>query len=142
MSYASEAVNAQAEGIAARTAVQRSSAGIKAPGQTLSIFNGTQALTGSITSISLGTVGASLNFYLTDVNISTDIASGGNTTVQIIAGTTASVVAIGSVHSLAPYVQTAIESQPSAAPGVNLTLLIGSAASTSHIWYNIYGWQE
>ena len=142
MSYASDAINSQVEGGSYVSNVQRANAGVKAPGQNLQFWSGFQALTGSASSIALYTVPAGRAFWLTDVYFSTDIASGSNTNIAIIAGTTASIVINGSMHSLAPFTMTAIESQPSAPAGSVLSVIIGSAASIQHVWYNIGGWDE
>ncbi|HXB11097.1 MAG TPA: hypothetical protein VNZ45_03845, partial [Bacteroidia bacterium] len=137
MSYASDAINVQVEGGSYVTNVQRATAGFKAPGQNLQWWTGMQSLTGSSTSIALYTVPTARTFYLTDLLISTDIASGSNTDVQLLNGTTASIVARGSTHSLAPFQMEALESQPTATAGSNLSILIGSSASIQHVWYSI-----
>lgn len=148
MSYVSEAINAQAEGINAATAVQRSSAGAKAPGQTIKTFSGMQSFAATVTSVALYTPAAGKSFYLTDFNISTDVGNsnnsgqGTNLDVQIITGTTASILARGSMHSLAPFSMNAIESQPPATGNVPMSIVISSAATVGHVWFNVFGWEE
>lgn len=145
MSYASEAVNAQAEGINALTAVQRGTAGIKAPGQTLKVFNGIATLISGGITLATYTVASGKNFYITDFNFTTDVvATLGNVDIQIISGTTASIIARGSTHNLAPWSMTAIESQPQAPGSFPVNILVASVATvpTGHLWYNLFGWEE
>ena len=145
MSYESDAINAQAEGNTQPSNVQRSTAGQKAPGQSLKVFNGYLTLTASTTSVALYTPTTGASFWLTDFQASTDALSGANIDLQIASGTTASLVMRGSVHTLAPINMMAIESQPSATGNQPMWLLAASTASvnnSNHLWYNIYGFEE
>lgn len=140
MSYQSEAVNAQVEGVNAPTAVQRSNAGAKAPGQTLKTFTGQSLLTASTGTIALYTVTTGKSFYITDVMLTSDVASSLNLDVRIQADGVDMLRT--SVHSLAPIDFSGIESQPVAASGAVVNILTASAATTSHLWYSVYGWEE
>lgn len=142
MALTSQANDAIVNGTNNPTAVQRSSAGQKAPGQTLMTFSGMQTFTATVTTIALYTPTTGKNFYLTDLNLTSDVASGVNTDIQLITGTTASVLFRTSVHSLAPVTVTGIESQPVAAGAVPMNMVIASAATVSHLWWNIAGWEE
>ena len=149
MSYSSEAVNAAAEGVSSASAVTRSSAGFKAPGQTAFTWTGKiNPVTGGTTTIFLGTL-ASLNpstglaakVYLTDVQLVTDFANAsGNLDIQVQAGGINLIRT--SIHNLAPADFINMETQPNANAGSSLQLVIGSAATTTNLWYFVSGWTE
>ncbi len=148
MSYASEATNAIAEGIAAKTSVSRESAGYKAPGQTAFTYSALVSLTGAVTTIFLGTIattnpttGLPQNVYISDFQASSDFANAnGNLDVQLqVAGVTQ---IRASLHNLAPVEMMAIETQPQGTAGGANQLVIAAASVNTHLWYYVSGWAE
>ena len=148
MSYPSEAVNAVAEGISSASAVQRSSAGYKAPGQTAFNYTGLVTLAGATATIFLGTM-ASLNsttglaakVYITDFQATSDFANtNGNLDIQVQVGGITQIRT--SIHNLAPADFINMETQPIANAGGSMQIVSAAASINTHLWYYLAGWSE
>lgn len=111
--------------------VQRVSAGLAAPGQSIKTFNFKQATSASlITTISFYTVAIGKTFALTDVAIYSDGATLCPDVQVQAAGT---VIFRGNVRDISPIQMPGIESQATATSGQALTLVIPIMASTPNI---------
>jgi hypothetical protein len=122
------------------SSVQPVSAGYAAPWQTAKAYTGYQALAATASSFAIETVTTGKTFYITDIVISTDVASGTNTDIQIQAGGTP--VFRGSTHSLAPIEAMGLETQPFASSAQAVTLNVAAAATTNHVWFYIAGFEQ
>jgi hypothetical protein len=152
MSYASESVNSMVEGVSSSSAVQRSNAGFKSPGQTAFVYTGSffslVASGASYTSTLLGTLattnpttGVAANVYITDFQLTSNAASGNNLDAQVQVG--GATLLRTSVHSLAPADFINMETQPNAvAGGKSINILLSSVASITQNWYFLSGWSE
>jgi hypothetical protein len=153
MAYDSDAVNAIVNGTSDASAVQRSSAGFKAPGQTAFAYTGTffslVASGSSMTTQVVGslattnpTTGLPANVYITDFAASTNFANtSGNMDTQVQVGGVA--MLRGSMHNLVPIDFINMETQPTTvAGGKAISIVIGSVVSTTQTWYFLAGWSE
>ena len=154
MSYSSESVNTMAEGTSSASAVQRSNAGFKSPGQTAFAYTGkinpTAIASGASTSVFVlatlttlnSTTGLVANAYITDFQASSDFANAsGNLDVRVQLGGVDMLRT--SIHNLAPADFVNMETQPNAVAGnKQLSLVLASAATTVNVWFFLSGWTE
>lgn len=154
MAYDSDAINAIVNGTTDSTAVSRSSAGFKAPGQTAFFYTGkinpavvasgasnSATILATLTSLNT-TTNAIANAYITDFQATTDFANAsGNLDIRVQLGGVDLIRT--SAHNLAPVDLINMETQPNAVAGnKQLGLVIGSTATTTNVWYFLAGWTE
>jgi hypothetical protein len=125
----------------ANTSVERVSAGFMAPGQTAKQFTGMQALAAGATSITLYTVSTGKTFYITDINVVTDYPNGTGTLDCQVQAAGTSIFRTG-VHNLVPAEMPGMETQPNAASATAVTLNIGAASTSYHVWWFISGFEQ
>ena len=125
------------------SSVQPVSAGYAAPWQTAKTYTGKQATsTSATTTVTLETVTSGKSFYITDIMIATDVASG----TQILdcqiqaAGTT---IFRGPTHNLSPITLPGLETQPFGASTQVVTLLLPQTSSGAvNVYFYIAGFEQ
>lgn len=124
--------------------VLRVNAGFMAPGQTAKQYTGKQATSTTVaTTVALETVTAGKTFYITDLLIMTDSASGAATTLDVRLQAAATDIFRGGCHNLAPIDMSGIETQPFAAAGQAVTLLLPqTSGGVVNVWFNVYGFEQ
>ena len=116
----------------------RTTAGGPAPNQTQKNYSGLATTsTGSITTITLETVTAGKTYFITDVCLTTDSPSTSSIDARLQAA--GADIFRNGLHSLAPIDMAGIETQPTAAGGQVVTLVLPITPSAQKVWYNIYG---
>ena len=121
----------------------KSTAGPPAAGQTAKTYNGKQALSvGGTTTITLETVTTGKTFYITDIFISTDVASGTQILDTRLQSAGLDIFRAG-IHNLSPVEMPGIDTQPSAASTQVVTMLLPTLASGSgSVYYFIAGYEQ
>lgn len=122
----------------------RVSAGFVAPGQTAKQYVGKQATaTGATTTVTLETVTTGKTFYVTDLYIGSDSASGAATTLDIRLQAAGADVFRAPVHNLTPIACQGIETQPFATSGQVVTLLLPQTSGGAvNVWFDIFGFEQ
>jgi hypothetical protein len=152
MAYQSDANNAIVNGTSDATAVTRSTAGFKAPGQSAFVYTGmfnaiiasgasyTSTLLATLTTLN-PTTGAIASAYISDFVLTASATSSANIDIRLQLGGVDLIRA--SAHSLAPIDLVNMETQPNAVAGSKtLNILTGSVASINQFWYLCNGWTE
>jgi hypothetical protein len=123
--------------------VQRTTAGAMAQGQTAQVMVGKIATqTGAPTTTALFTVPAGQTLYVTDIIITSDAASGAATTIDVRIQSAAVDIFRQGMHNLAPVDACGIETQPQAAAGAAVTLVLPQTTSIQNVWYYIAGYVQ
>lgn len=121
------------------TGVQRVSAGFMAAGQTAKQYVGRQSTsTTAATTVTLETVASGKTFYITDINMFTDLATPIDGSIQ--AGGTP--IFYFGVSTTAPVDACGMETQPYATTGQVVTLNLPQTTAVQKVWYNIYGFEQ
>ena len=113
------------------TGVVKATAGAAANGQTLKVYTGTVSVATGAT-VTLETVTAGKTFYITDIYI------GANTATQFQVTVNAASTAIFNAFckgDTGPIQMPGLETQPSAAAGTVVQLVLGAAAATTAAYY-------
>ena len=123
--------------------VLKVNAGFLAAGQTAKQYVGKQATSTTVaTTVTLETVTAGKSYYITDILISSDAASGAATTVDTRLQAAGVDIFRGGVHNLAPLTTAGVETQPFATAGQSVTLLLPITNPIVNVWFNIYGFEQ
>lgn len=123
--------------------VQKTNAGFLAAGQTAKQYVGKQSTSTTVlTTVTLETVTTGKTFYITDILVYTDSASGAATTLDIRVQAGGVDIFRSGVHNLAPIDMTGIETQPFATSGQVVTVVLPITAAAQNVWYNIYGFEQ
>lgn len=112
-------------------------------GQTLKSYTGKQATSTTVTTtITLETVTTGKTFYITDIYMGTDVASG-TQILDVIIQAGATPIFRGSLHNLTPIANMAMESQPNVASGIVASILLPiTATQVQNFWYFIGGFEQ
>jgi hypothetical protein len=126
------------------TATQKVNAGFMAAGQTAKSYVGKQATsTSATTTVTLETVTTGKTFYITDVYIGTDSASGAATTLDTRLQAAGTDIFRAGVHTLAPITLPGIETQLYATSGQVVTLLLPqTSGGVVNVWFLIQGFEQ
>lgn len=131
------------DGVTPVATVQRQSAGFMSSGQSAKQYVGLVSLSASVTTtVTLETVTTGKTFYISDIFIASDAASGSSTTVDVRIQAAGTDIFRGGVHNLTPIDLTGIETQPFASSTQIVTILFPVVAAAPKIWYNVYGWEQ
>ncbi|GAC1406107.1 MAG: hypothetical protein NVSMB60_25800 [Mycobacterium sp.] len=124
--------------------VQRVNAGFMATGQTAKQYVGKVATSTTLTTtVAIETVTAGKNFYITDLVMNTDSASGATTTLDVRLQAAGVDIFRAGIHNLAPLDLAGIETQPFATSGQAVTLLLPiTAGGIVNVWFNILGFEQ
>lgn len=123
--------------------VMKTNAGFLAPGQTAKQYVGKQATsTTAATTVTMETVTAGKNYYITDILIATDAASGAATTVDVRLQAAGVDIFREGCHNLTPISAPGIETQPFATAGQSVTLLLPITNPVVNVWFNVYGFEQ
>ena len=125
------------------TSVQPVSAGFAAPWQTPKIYTGKQTTSTTVaTTVTLETVTTGKTFYITDMVISSDAPSGGSTTVDVRVQTNGVDIFRQGVHNLSPITVPGLETQPNAASGQTVVILLPITTSVQNVWFFVAGFEQ
>jgi hypothetical protein len=131
------------DGVTPIATVQRYSAGFMSTGQSAKQYVGLVTTSASVTTtVTLETVTTGKTFYISDILITSDAATGTSTTVDVRIQAAGTDIFRAGVHNLSPIDMTGIETQPFATSTQIVTLLLPIVAATPKIWYVIYGWEQ
>ncbi len=128
----------------ATVGVQKVNAGFMAAGQTAKQYVGKVATSTTVAvTVPLETVTVGKSFYITDILITTDAASGAATTVDARIQAAGVDIFRAGLHNLSPVDMPGIETQPFASSGQAVTLLLpATAGGVVNVWFDIYGFEQ
>lgn len=123
--------------------IAKVNAGFMAPGQSAKQFVGKVATsTTVVTTVTLETVTTGRTFYITDLYIAADSASGAATTVDCRIQAAGIDIFRAGAHNLTPIALPGMETQPFGTTGQIVTLLLPITSVIVNVWYNIFGFEQ